>query len=118
VGIAQYVDDVVTSTLLSDYAHNEELFIRYFPEGWEECGVHTRRQVSGIIQRLKAGESIEEIHNDFERERDEWQAKREEELRSQPEPKNWLSSEWRYWKLRQLTDAFNSGDSARIRTTF
>lgn len=113
VDIAQYIDDVVTSTLLSDYAHNEELFMRYFPEGWEESDQHTRRQVSGIIQKLKAGESVEEIHNDFERERAERRAQREEEQRNMPEPKNWLSSEWRYWKIRQLTDAFESHDPER-----
>jgi hypothetical protein len=36
---------------------------------------------------------------------------REEKERNAGEPKNWLSAEWRYWKLRRLTKAFTSGDS-------
>ena len=76
IGISQYVDDVVTSTLLSDYARNEELFMRYFPEGWKDTEQHSRRTIARIIQRLKAGETIEEIHNAFERYRAAREAKR------------------------------------------
>jgi hypothetical protein len=108
--ITQYVDDVITATLLSDYAYNEELFMRYFPEGWKNSYEYARRNVLDIIKGLKAGKTIDEIHAGFERERVEGLKRREEEERNKPEPKNWLSDEWRYWKLGRLEQKFASDD--------
>lgn len=91
----------MVSTLLSEYTSDEELFIRYFQKGWKEQGIHSHRRVGQIIDRLKKGESIEEIHESFERERAKHQAEREAEDKKQPE--NIVAA-------RTILEFANSGD--------
>ena len=110
IDILGYIDEVIDDAPSQDPAHNKSLFLRLFSEGWQESSRHARRNMGEIIQRLRAGQTIEEIHNAFEQERAAWRRKKEEEERSKPEPKNWLSQEWRWWKIRQLERAFNGND--------
>lgn len=105
VDVLGYVDDVLDNSPSSDPASNKELFLKFFFEGWPESSLHTRRNVGEIIQRIRAGQSIEEIHA---HQQQEWEmirrANRKKE-RSQPEPEDRTSDAWRYWKLRRMERA-------------
>jgi hypothetical protein len=111
VDILEYVDEVLENAPKSDPATNKALFLKFFPTGWNEASPHTRRNVGDIIQRLRAGHSVEEIHEYFEQSRARICAEIEEKERNAPEPKNWLSPQWRYWKIRQLTHALTGDDT-------
>jgi hypothetical protein len=111
VDILGHIDDVMDNAPSSDPASNKELFLKFFLEGWPESGTHTRRNVGEIIQRVRAGQSIEEIYAHFQQEQAKASAEKAEKERNAPEPKNWLSSEWRHWKIRQLTRALTGDDS-------
>lgn len=64
------------------------------------------QRIKMILDRIAAGETLEAIYQEDEEKRRAWQAERLEAERSKPEPKNWLSQEWRHWKLRQLERGF------------
>jgi hypothetical protein len=112
VNILGYVDEVIDNSPSADPAHDKSLFLRLFPKGWQESSYHERRNMGEIIQCIRAGQSIEEIHAHFEQAWKKWRVKNEEKERNAPEPRNKLSSEWRYWKLRQMERALR-GESGR-----
>lgn len=115
INIIGHVDDVLNATPASDPVNDQELFLRFFLDGWQHSTRHTRTNVGEIIQRLKAKQSINEIHDHFQRERAKWSAKHQEEERNKPEPKDRTSGEWRYWKLRRMERALRGelGDAER-----
>jgi hypothetical protein len=112
VNILGYVDEVIDNSPSADPAHDKSLFLRLFPKGWQESSYHERRNMGEIIQRIRAGQAIEEIHERFEQAWAKSRAEAEEKERSAPEPRNKLSGEWRYWKLRQMERALR-GESGR-----
>lgn len=105
IDILGYVDEVLDDAPKSDPIDNKALFLKFFPAGWDEASLHTRRNVGDIIQRVRAGQSIEEIHEYFEQMRAKHHAENEEKERNQPEPEDKTSAEWRYWKLRRIERA-------------
>jgi hypothetical protein len=62
-----------------------------------------------VLRRTSRGETLNALYEEDKAERAAWR----EQERNQPEPRNWRSADWRYWKLQQLSEAFQSGDQAR-----
>ena len=105
--ITEYVDEVISGAPSSDAVNNKPHFLRCFTES--AAGGLTY-QVAEILKRLKKGETAESIIRGFDRAREEWRAEREAEMLNASEPKDRLSDEWRYWKLRRMEKAFEGGD--------
>ncbi|MGA9994817.1 MAG: hypothetical protein WBP93_05340 [Pyrinomonadaceae bacterium] len=81
-----------------------------------QCGTselhRAHHKIEGrIVEVQRTGQTVEEIYQAFEQRQKEWRALREEEERNAPEPKDRLSSQWRYWKLIQMQEAFESDDA-------
>ncbi|MGB9182356.1 MAG: hypothetical protein WCB68_24210, partial [Pyrinomonadaceae bacterium] len=66
---------------------------------------------------LKSGESAESIIEEWEGRREAARAKAEAAELNQPEPKDKNSSEWRYWKLRQMERALRGEHGAQAQRT-
>jgi hypothetical protein len=76
IDILGFVDEVIDDAPSHDPAYNKELFLKFFPEGWQASDHHTRRNMGEIIQRLRAGQTVEDIHNNLEQRRAEWHRER------------------------------------------
>jgi hypothetical protein len=109
VDVLGHIDDVMNNSPAHDPASNKELFLKFFLEGWPQSSYHTRRNAGEIIQRIRAGQSIEEIHNHFQREWRKIRAANRKKERNQPEPEDKTSAEWRYWKLRRMESMPSAG---------
>lgn len=113
IDILEYIDEVAESApLRQDYSADRRRFVKLFLEGWPESDRFTRANVGEIIQRIRTGQTVEEIHEHLEIERRKIRDERAEKELNAPEPKDWLSAEWRYWKLRRIHHALNYGTDA------
>jgi hypothetical protein len=92
---------------------DKKLFVRTFVDGMQNAGrARARQHVMRIVDGLREGQEPAAIAAWFEQERARLRAESEEEARTQPEPKDRLSDEWRYWKLSQFDLAFKSKDAS------
>jgi alkylhydroperoxidase family enzyme len=66
-----------------------------------------------IIKGLREGQEPAAIATWFVRERARIRAEQEEKNRTQPEPKDKLSGEWRYWKLRRMERALRGQEGEK-----
>jgi hypothetical protein len=107
-----YTNDVCTDSPLFDPANNKAHFLTTFADGWHRGRGDERRTVREILDRLDKGEPLESITSDFNRRLEEQRERREAEELNRPEPRDWRSDEWRYWKIGQLRRAFESGEAA------
>jgi hypothetical protein len=113
VDILGFTDEVMENAPSQrDPAYDQQLFVRLLVEGWPQSDAHTRRNVGEIIQRIRAGQSAEEIHQRFEQRRERRHAEQEAEILNAPEPLDQTSHEWRIWKLRNLEKAMSGTDGA------
>jgi hypothetical protein len=63
-------------------------------------------EVKSIVTRYDAGVTLREQAEEEEARRGEVNERHKAEQLEKPEPKDKLSDEWRYWKLRQVEHAF------------
>ncbi len=110
--LLEYVDDILNSASLTDAAHNKSLFLRGYVEGLEQTDSHSRRNIGEILERIKAGETLEEIIDDFNAQLQRSAEAQRVKWLTMSEPKDKTSSEWRYWTLRRTAHAFQNGDMA------
>ena len=110
-----YVDDVVSDAPSADWTNNRAHFLRCFIEG---ARGRLTRPVGEIIKRLHKGETAEEIIRDFECRGEATSARLQAEELAKPEPPDKTSAEWRYWKLRRMEQAFQSGDKEASRAAW
>ncbi len=108
--LLEYVDDILNSAPMTDAAHNKSLFLRGFVDGWQRSDSHSRRNVGEVLQRVKAGETLEQVLDDFNAQLQRSAAAQRAAWLTMPQPKDRNSDEWRYWKLRCLEDAFQGND--------
>ena len=110
-----YVDDVASSAVSADWTNNSAHFLR-----WSTATARARlsRAVSEIIKRLHKGETAEETIRDFEHQWAVRAASRRRAELTKPEPQDRTSAEWRYWKLRRMEQAFQSGDKEGYRAAW
>jgi hypothetical protein len=108
--LLEYVDDILNSAPLTDAAHNKPLFLRGFVDGWQRSDSHSRRNVGEILGRVKAGETLEQVLDDFNAQLQRSVAVQRAAWLTMPQPKDRNSDEWRYWKLRRLEDALQGND--------
>ena len=110
--LAEYVDDILSASEVSDLTNNKPLFLRGFIESWPRADKYSRRNVGELLQRVKCGEALESIIADFRGQLDAGAEARLERWLTMPEPKDKTSDEWRYWKLRHMERAFDGEDGA------
>jgi len=83
------------------------------------------KDIKEIIRLAEQGETFEDVRsrdylNDWQDRRagrPSWQernAAKDKKFREGPEPKDKLSDEWRYWKLRNFEAALESGDEKKM----
>jgi hypothetical protein len=113
--LAEYVDDILSASEVSDLTNNRPLFLRGFAEGWPRADNYSRRNVGELLQRVKRGEALESIIADFRGQLDAGAEARLERWLTMPEPKDKTSDEWRYWKLRRMERAFAGADGEAYR---
>jgi hypothetical protein len=113
--LAEYVDDILSASEVSDLTNNKPLFLRGFAEGWPRADKYSRRNVGELLQRVKCGEALESVIADFRGQLDAGAEARLERWLTMPEPKDKTSDEWRYWKLRRMERAFDGEDGAAYR---
>jgi hypothetical protein len=106
--IYNYADNI------PDPHKDKRLFVRTFVDGMQNAprapaSQHIRR----IIKGLREGQEPAAIAAWFKQEQARIAAEQEEKRRTQPEPKDQTSAEWRYWKLGQFKLAFKSADTRR-----
>jgi hypothetical protein len=73
------------------------------------------REIQRILARVESGETLTEVINAREAERERQRVKMRHEAFTAPEPKDTTSDEWRYWKIRQIGRALDEGGEARSR---
>jgi hypothetical protein len=113
--LAEYVDDILSASEVSDLTNNRPLFLRGFIEGWPRADKYSRRNVGELLQRVKCGEALASIIADFRGQLDAGAEARLERWLTMPEPKDKTSDEWRYWKLRRMERAFDGEDGAEYK---
>jgi hypothetical protein len=113
--LSGYFDDLAAEAPSLDYINDPKIFTRAMGEALrqteeqsapDEPKGHDYKFLKMIVRRTKQGETLDEIY----REDCQRRAKIEEEERNAPEPRNWLTAEWRYWKIRKIEEGFNSDD--------
>ena len=91
---------------------DKKLFVRTFVDGMQNAPrARASQHIRRIIKGLREGQEPAAVAAWFEQERARIAAEQEEKRRTQPEPKDRLSDEWRYWKLGQFKLAFKSADT-------
>ena len=84
----------------------------------ETGAVRAYAELQSIIAQLDQGATLDQLAEAREAKRAELRAATARAELDAPEPKNKLSKEWRYWKLRHLEADFASGDPARFQAAF
>lgn len=93
---------------------DSKYFTPLFVEAFNARGPRDRkvRELLDLIKRVDEGADLNALYDEAKRE----EADRQERLRvadlAKPEPKDTLSDEWRYWKIRHLGAALQGGDAA------
>lgn len=92
---------------------DSKYFVPLFVEAWNERGArdyHVRKLLD-LIKRVDGGADLNALYDESKRE----SATREEAGRvadlARPEPKDRLSDEWRYWKIRHLDAGLCGADA-------
>jgi hypothetical protein len=92
---------------------DSKYFVPLFVEAWNERGARDRhvRKLLDLIKRVDEGADLNALYDEDKRQ----EAARQESLRAadlaKPEPKDRLSDEWRYWKIRHLGAGLQGGDA-------
>lgn len=106
------VDPVMSSSsdnLMVDTPEHElfvYLFVRAAREYRDAKAPNEYTRLLDIIRRVGEGETLAELRTEDECRWEEFSAQRKAEELAKPEPKDKLSAEWRYWKLRRIEHAF------------
>lgn len=113
--ISGWADEIYNyaENVLEPY-QDQRLFVRTFVDGMQnapraQASQHIRR----IIKRLREGQEPAAIAAWFERERARIAAEQEEKSRTQPEPEDRASNEWRCWKLRRMERALRGQEGEK-----
>jgi hypothetical protein len=92
---------------------DSKYFVPLFVEAFNARGArdHHVRKLLDLIKRVDGGADLNALYDEGERQ----EAARREALRAadlaKPEPKDRLSDEWRYWKIRHLDAGLQGGDA-------
>jgi hypothetical protein len=92
---------------------DSKYFVPLFVEAWNDRGPRDRhvRKLFDLIKRVDEGADLNALYDKDKRQ----EAARQEALRAaslaKPEPKDRLSDEWRYWKIRHLGAGLQGGDA-------
>lgn len=116
-----FFSDLASNAACIDYVNDRAVFTRALSEvlsNIESRGAQGRNEhylkLKEVLERVNKGETLDGIYQETRAAR----RKREEERNNAPEPTNWRSQEWRHWKIRQLTRALNSDDTAAREAAF
>lgn len=108
-----FFSDLVSHASCIDYVNDPAIFTRALGEVFSNIESHGAQgrdeyysKLREVLARTSAGETLEDIYQEQQAERHA----REQERLNAPEPKDWLSAEWRHWKIRQLSRAFDGDD--------
>jgi hypothetical protein len=90
---------------------------RLVERGDAPASVREYNYLAELVTRTRAGESVEDVARDRKARSDAYVTRALRRRLKAREPKDKLSAEWRYWKLRQLEEDFSGrrGDEARQR---
>jgi hypothetical protein len=108
--IMQAADEVTTSggegVMLSSPA--SEFFVQFFVNAARDLSPKYRAlvELKAIVARYDAGATLREMVEEEEARGRERTERHKAAQLEKPEPKDRLSDEWRYWKLRQIEHAF------------
>jgi hypothetical protein len=97
-----------------DPYQDKRLFVRTFIDGMQNAPrANASRHVRRIIKWLREGQEPAAIAAWFDQERARIAAEQEAKNRTQPEPKDKLSADWRYWKLRRMERALRGQEGEK-----
>jgi hypothetical protein len=109
--IMQAADEVLTSggecAMLSSPL--SAFFVPFFVNAVRDLSPKYRplAKLKAIVSRYDAGATLREMAEEEEAQGREREGQHKAEELAKPEPKDKLSDEWRYWKLRQVEHAFS-----------
>lgn len=63
--LLEHADDVTNVAPVTDTRNNKSLFLRGYVQGWPLADKHTRRTMREILRRVKRGESLKSVFDDF-----------------------------------------------------
>lgn len=92
---------------------DSKYFLPLFIEAFNDRGArdYRVRELLDLIKRVDEGADLNALHDEAESREDARRASRRAADLAKPEPKDRLSDEWRYWKIRQLSAALEGGDA-------
>jgi hypothetical protein len=116
-----YFDEMASNAARLDYVNVQEIFTRAISEvlsnieaynaPYEPTEDDDYQMLKMIVRRVEKGEVLDAIYTEEKEASRARVAEIEEKERNKPEPRNWLSQEWRWWKIRQLTRVIMDGDT-------
>jgi hypothetical protein len=91
---------------------DSKYFVPLFVESWNERGPRDRkvRRLLDLIKSVDEGADLNTLRAEAESREAALRKERRAAELAKPEPKDRLSDEWRYWKIRQLEAGLQDGD--------
>jgi hypothetical protein len=92
---------------------DSKYFVPLFVEAWGDRGPRDRhiRKLLDLIKRVDEGADLNALYDESKRQEAARQEGRRAADLAEPEPKDRLSDEWRYWKIRHLDAGLHGGDA-------